>query len=468
LDHVWNTSVEQALAEIPADSLDCIVAADVLEHLVDPWSVLAELRHRLVPEGIIVASIPNIGHWQVISELLEGTWQYTGEGLLDRTHLRFFTRRSIRELFWTAGLAIREMTPICRTPGDVPSPVVSALQKSGLRVGGILEEAQAFQYRVVAQRVAPPRTWPRLGIALWNPSESADTLECLASLHQLDYSPVDIVLINTGSAPATLATIRARFPEVRFLQSDRDLSSAGAKNLGIQSLFERGAEYVFLLDSRTTVDRAFLTRLVDAALLAPEAGLWGPRICYHSDPETVWAAGLRWDLSRLSFVAQGEGDSVTATDTVHTVDALIGCAMLIRRDVYERVGNFFEGYRSQWEDIDFCTRAVDMGYTCLLVPTSLIRYKLAPATQQPSRLTEYFETRDQLLWGRRHLKSRHTPSLRRHILRGLWQMLPRKPKWTAGPRKLYWWGWAAIRESRNPLFRAKLRALVNDVLQRTP
>src|SRR5882724_3574126 len=112
LDRVWNTPVETALPEIPEENFDCIVTADVLEHLVDPWTVLAHLRRRLVPGGTLVASIPNVGHWDVIRDLLEGTWQYASEGLLDQTHLRFFTRRSVRELFWTAGLAIRELSMI--------------------------------------------------------------------------------------------------------------------------------------------------------------------------------------------------------------------------------------------------------------------------------------------------------------------------------------------------------------------
>src|SRR5215813_15051661 len=101
LDRVWNAPVETALAEIPETFFDCIVTADILEHLVDPWTILAQLGKRLVPGSHLVASIPNVGHWEVVRDLIEGRWQYTSEGLLDRTHLRFFTRRSVPELFWT-------------------------------------------------------------------------------------------------------------------------------------------------------------------------------------------------------------------------------------------------------------------------------------------------------------------------------------------------------------------------------
>src|SRR6266536_462068 len=70
LDRVWNSPVEVALGEIPDESLDCIITADVLEHLVDPWSVLAQLRRKLVAGGTVVASIPNVGHWEVIRDLV--------------------------------------------------------------------------------------------------------------------------------------------------------------------------------------------------------------------------------------------------------------------------------------------------------------------------------------------------------------------------------------------------------------
>src|SRR5438876_274331 len=151
LDRVWNTPVETALPEIPEENFDCIITADVLEHLVDPWTVLTQLGRRLVPGGTLVASIPNVGHWDVIRALLEGTWQYTSEGLLDHTHVRFFTRRSLRELFWTSGLAIKEITVSPYGEG-VPPALVAALRDAGLRVTGLPEQGRVFQYVVVATR----------------------------------------------------------------------------------------------------------------------------------------------------------------------------------------------------------------------------------------------------------------------------------------------------------------------------
>ena len=83
---------------------DCLIFADVLEHLVDPQAVLAKWKDHLTPGGSVVASIPNVAHHSVVRGLLGGRWEYTDAGILDRTHLRFFTRETILELFEEAGL----------------------------------------------------------------------------------------------------------------------------------------------------------------------------------------------------------------------------------------------------------------------------------------------------------------------------------------------------------------------------
>src|SRR6185436_7844996 len=99
-----NLDEADALPLAPA-SLDCIVCADVLEHLRDPERALRLLLRYLAPDGLLVASIPNVRHASVLLPLLvEGRFRYQDEGILDRTHLRFFTLHEIVELLTRAGL----------------------------------------------------------------------------------------------------------------------------------------------------------------------------------------------------------------------------------------------------------------------------------------------------------------------------------------------------------------------------
>lgn len=89
---------------------DCIIFADILEHLKDPWSVLRKSVKFLTDEGIVVASIPNVRHYTTVLNLaLKGYWPYRERGIHDRTHLRFFTLQNIKEMFQNAGLEIAKV-----------------------------------------------------------------------------------------------------------------------------------------------------------------------------------------------------------------------------------------------------------------------------------------------------------------------------------------------------------------------
>ena len=93
--------------ELPRDHFDCIIFNDVLEHLVDPELALTYAKRLLCKGGVVVASIPNICHFPTLWRLvIHGDWEYTERGILDKTHLRFFTRRSIHRLFESTGYGV--------------------------------------------------------------------------------------------------------------------------------------------------------------------------------------------------------------------------------------------------------------------------------------------------------------------------------------------------------------------------
>lgn len=111
VDHVAVGDIETMEWPFVGNLFDCIILGDVLEHLRDPWSVLRKLSESLISGGQIVASLPNVRFYGVsIPLLFRGQWTYTEEGILDRTHLRFFTRRTAVELISSAEFAIRKIS----------------------------------------------------------------------------------------------------------------------------------------------------------------------------------------------------------------------------------------------------------------------------------------------------------------------------------------------------------------------
>ncbi|MEE7441366.1 class I SAM-dependent methyltransferase [Methylobacterium oryzae] len=91
------------------EKFDYILFADVLEHLVDPAEMLREVKNSLAPDGRVLASIPNVAHWTVRAQLLFGNFNYKPTGIMDATHLRWFTRRSVRRLFEAAGYEVEDI-----------------------------------------------------------------------------------------------------------------------------------------------------------------------------------------------------------------------------------------------------------------------------------------------------------------------------------------------------------------------
>ena len=107
LDHVVCGDLDGASVELPDGQFDGLIYADVLEHLVDPWSVLREQRRLLRSGGFAILSIPNVRNLRVLAPLLlRGEWRYTAEGIMSIGHLRFFTTKSMRRLLHGAGYRI--------------------------------------------------------------------------------------------------------------------------------------------------------------------------------------------------------------------------------------------------------------------------------------------------------------------------------------------------------------------------
>jgi len=136
---------------------DAIVYGDVLEHLVDPGRVLAALGRALAPDGVAVVSVPNVAHLWVRLNLLAGRFEYADRGILDRTHLRFFTRRTLRALLHGAGLrVVREtVTPVPLyqvVPPRLHSPLLAAVHAASAAAARMLPRLLGYQFLMLVTR----------------------------------------------------------------------------------------------------------------------------------------------------------------------------------------------------------------------------------------------------------------------------------------------------------------------------
>lgn len=143
LDVVHVGNAEDIKLDIEPGTIDVVICADILEHMIDPWEYLSGLRPLLKEGGIIVASIPNVRYWKVSLGLaLRSNWSYVDSGILDKTHLRFFVQKTIRSLFASTGFNIS----ILKKKYSKKSAVANFL------TFGIFEGLLTYQYLVVASK----------------------------------------------------------------------------------------------------------------------------------------------------------------------------------------------------------------------------------------------------------------------------------------------------------------------------
>jgi O-antigen biosynthesis protein len=143
LDGVQLGDLQRVAYEFKDGTFDCIICADVLEHLVEPAAVLRKLKPLLHRDGLIICSIPNMRHYTVLRQLILYGWEYAEYGLFDRTHLRFFSRASMIDLLSEGGFHIHKI-----------SPRIVATKKMRLLnflLFGRLEEFLALQYLIIAR-----------------------------------------------------------------------------------------------------------------------------------------------------------------------------------------------------------------------------------------------------------------------------------------------------------------------------
>lgn len=147
LDQVIEHDVEGAAPALPPASFDCILFGDVLEHLRDPLGAVRRLLPLLRPDGVVLCCIPNVQHVSVVSALLRGDFQYQPLGIMDETHIRFFTYASFTKLLLDAGLEPEIIDHVASPPSQAFMEALGpALRHAGVDVALAQAYMGSYQY----------------------------------------------------------------------------------------------------------------------------------------------------------------------------------------------------------------------------------------------------------------------------------------------------------------------------------
>jgi hypothetical protein len=221
-------------------------------------------------------------------------------------------------------------------------------------------------------------TTPRVAAVVLNYNGRDVTLDAVASLLRMTYPRFDVFVVDNGSADDSYAAIARSFPQVTQLRTEVNLGPAGGLNLGICGALAAGCDYVLLLNNDIEVEPALLTELVRVAERDASIGCVGPKELYWAERNRIWSAGGILRFRESVTRERGDGELDTGQyDRCEEVAYINGCAMLVRGEVFRRVGLFDPIYAMAVEDADFCTRLKLAGYRCVYVPAAKLWHRVA-------------------------------------------------------------------------------------------
>ena len=352
----------------PVEFFDCITCGDILEHLRDPEAVVNKLLPDLKPGGSLVCSIPNIRHQSVLLDLLvNGRWQYRDEGLLDRTHIHFFTLAEIQAMMKRLGLQVARMSASQSPVEAAMEPILKAVGALGGDAEGARHESRIMQYIFQATRDAVP-VQATIVMPVYNQAEHTERcLHALAGNDEAEPS-YELVVVDNASTDWTPYLLNSFEGDVQVLSNDTNLGFARACNQGAKAA--RGA-YVVFLNNDTLPHPGWLKAMVDVAESDPEVGIVGAKLLYP-DSEKVQHAGLVLHDGVPEHQHRGADYRDPRVDVQCEMDMVTGACMLVRKQLFEELGGFDEAYLNGVEDVDFCLRVREHGIKVVYCPHAVL------------------------------------------------------------------------------------------------
>jgi GT2 family glycosyltransferase/2-polyprenyl-3-methyl-5-hydroxy-6-metoxy-1,4-benzoquinol methylase/Tfp pilus assembly protein PilF len=374
IDKVYIGKIEDQINQLPKNYFDSIIFADVLEHLEDPYLILDLIKEKLSDNGEIIASIPNVRHWSVLKDLIEGKWEYQDAGILDRTHLRFFTKSSIIKMFQNAGYKINDIQATKFGEYKISPKLLNALTQSGLNVSSLADETNHYQYLI---KVAPLNLFkgkiddlPLVSIIILTYNTLEYTKKCIQSILKFTNYPYEIIFVDNASTDGTPEYLRELVEQnenFRLIENKTNKGFAGGNNQGVS--VAKGT-YVMLLNNDVLVSENWLTQLVNSLEICEKIGVVGP-VTNHISGRQSYVGHYEGDnyLEFADFIKKENKGKLTPRRR------LAGFAMLLRKDVFNSINGFDETFGvGNFEDDDFSLKIKSKGLALMVDESVFIHH----------------------------------------------------------------------------------------------
>lgn len=224
---------------------------------------------------------------------------------------------------------------------------------------------------------------PLVSIVIVNYNGKAYLKECLQSLRDVEYTHIEILLVDNGSSDDSLAYVRRHFPSVKIIECKENSGFAGGNNIGMKKA--RGA-YILMLNNDTKVNKNFIGELVNVFEHDKSIGAAQSKLLMMDDPALLDSVGaFQTPIGFLYHYGYAKKNTSTYEKSI-TLYSAKGACMMVRRDVLERIlidGDVFDkNYFAYFEETDLCHRIWLAGYKVVFVPTSIVLHKMGATSQQ--------------------------------------------------------------------------------------
>jgi GT2 family glycosyltransferase len=310
----------------------------------------------------------------VLRGAVEGNWTYQDAGILDRTHLRFFTRREIDGLFERAGFPVQATASVDEQSlqqwealGRPTSISFGPLVLSGLPAEEI-REFFVIQWLVRGQAQRQTSVTGKTSIIILTHNQLEYTRQCVESVLQHTAQPYDLILVDNASTDGTVDFLRS-IPGAKVVAISENIGFAGGNN---QGLAVADGEYVLLLNNDTVVTPGWLDRMIAALERDPRVGVVGPRSNNVAGAQLVANVPYTDRAGLDAFAAQ---HAETHAGKGSNSGWVIGFCLLARRNVVEQIGGLDTRYGpGNFEDNDFCMRSMLAGWSCWIADDAFVHH----------------------------------------------------------------------------------------------
>jgi GT2 family glycosyltransferase/glycosyltransferase involved in cell wall biosynthesis len=243
-----------------------------------------------------------------------------------------------------------------------------------------------------------PALGPAISAVVLNYRTPDQTCIAVRSLQTSRTSPRDIEVVDNGSEDDSADVLRRSLSGVRISSLPRNAGFSAGCNAGIRAALDRGAESVLLVNSDVVLAPDAIDCLAAAVTGDRDIGIAGPVLLSREEPDRIASAGIAFSTRTGRMRHRGAGRRIGALEpgSHHGVDAVSGCVMLIRREVFERVGFLDEGYFFSFEDVEFCLRARAAGFRTVCAQRSIAYHEGGRTIGRRSPRRVYFATRNHL------------------------------------------------------------------------